>query len=168
MLNRIDGKSRLRLLLLSIFLGIFGADYFYVKKKKWALIKLAITLLGASIMVWTPTFIATHYAGEISASIQAQRAALNEIRTAIKDGVDASAIVVPQMWNMWDFPNLANAVTVTLIIGGVMIGISFGWSLFNVFQIKTGSFLDENNQRVSSWQSSELDVINKLLEERTA
>lgn len=50
---RKDGKERRSLMLLALLGGLFGLEYFYIRKYKFALIKLGISWIGASFIVFS-------------------------------------------------------------------------------------------------------------------
>lgn len=222
MKNRLDGKSSKRLFLLAFFVGMLGIEYFYVKRWKLGLAKLLITLIAASLMVWTPTIISTANQGLINDSVKAQKSALQALRAlatfqqaltdianakdfeaakliikpvldlpstttiepalkALKDAVALdtataalqtglsalqaapSETFVSPVWSLWDVESYANTVRAMLIVGGVILALVFAWSMFNAVTIYMGSFTDEYKNKVSTWQSSEIEVINNLI-----
>ncbi|MGY6172125.1 hypothetical protein ACW95P_02120 [Candidatus Mycoplasma pogonae] len=156
---RFDGKTKLKLLLSALFFGLFGGEYFYVKRNKLAWLKLLIAWVGLTLIIVTLIIWGTTSKESIQASIEGSK----DYKELISESKTQAAKVYLELTLARAQEIMYKSVLAFTIIGALIASLPLIWSFFNVYLIAIGDFKDEFNKPVHTWNATYQDFAEYLL-----
>ncbi|MFA7700144.1 hypothetical protein [Mycoplasmopsis synoviae] len=144
---RKDGLSQSKAFFYCLGLGLIGGEYFYLKLKKLALIKLALAFVGATIIFVTLVVLANTQSPVLS----------DETKKAID-------LKTANVFNQFtDKHQNTQALLPAYVVGGLLIASNVVWTIYNAVLIHNGEFKDNKKQKISQWTETQESYLEHLL-----